>query len=487
MNEEFYDLTQDGTQVQAILNKANQLPSKAEYDATIRDINTSLADKIGKAISITYAALKALRDGGTLKPGQLYRITDYVTTTALEDTQSAGHQFDIIVRADANNKLNEKAYATIHSGDTYLANSKLEAWKLKYTLENDSTRFIWADEDNGKGVIYFMEDEFGNKCSYDFKNILFKRFKTTKSGAFYHNLYFGFTSQGSDYPSGATFNKNDVKYLYTFTTYTSNYGEIKDASLNTGENGVTCWQNVIPACYDAWGDYVGVGYLLNNIVLQGNGGNFYNNSFGAGCVYCSIGNSFSGNTIGNNFFENSIGNDCYNNTIGNYFQNNTIGNNCYENSIGNSFQYNTIGNYFNNNTIGNSFYNNSIGEYFNSNTIGNNVWGNTIGNSFGGNTIGNNFQDNTIGNNCYWNTIGNDCNNFTIGKDYVRYIEIEDGNKNFTLTSTQTTSSSNYLQNICISRGTSNDDSNPKTISHNSVGDGFKTTYQNSNSTTVNV
>ena len=406
MNEEFYDLTQSGPQVQAILNKAALLPETPDV---------VIEGKIAPAVSITYAALKALRDGGTLKPGQYYRITDYVTTTAQAETQSAGHVFDIIVRADSASVLNENAYAAIHSGDTYFANSKLEAWKLKYTLENDSTRFVWADEENGKGVIYEMEDEFGNKCAYDFKNMLFKRCKTTKSGAFYHNLYFGFTSQGNDYPSGATFNKNDVKYLYTFTTYTSNYGEIKDASLNAGENGVTCWQNVIPACYDAWGDYVDVGYLLNNIVLQGNGGNFYNNSFGAGCVYCSIGEYFNSNTIGNSFSGNSIGNDCYNNSIGN------------------------------------SFYNNSIG---------NNAWGNTI---------------------------GNDCNNFTIGKDYVRYIEIEDGNMYFTLTSTQTTSSSNYLQNICISRGTSNDDSNPKTISHNSVGDEFKTTYQNSNSTTVNV
>ena len=33
------------------------------------------------AVSITYAALKALRDGGNLVPGTWYRITDYACTT----------------------------------------------------------------------------------------------------------------------------------------------------------------------------------------------------------------------------------------------------------------------------------------------------------------------------------------------------------------------------------------------------------------------
>ena len=33
------------------------------------------------AVSITYAALKALRDGGNLVPGTWYRSTNYVCTT----------------------------------------------------------------------------------------------------------------------------------------------------------------------------------------------------------------------------------------------------------------------------------------------------------------------------------------------------------------------------------------------------------------------
>ena len=94
------------------------------------------------AVSITYAALKALRDGGNLVPGTWYRITDYVCTTTQANTQSAEHQFDIIVRADDASHLNENAYAAHHEGDTYFANCKLEAWELKYSLDNDTTRFV---------------------------------------------------------------------------------------------------------------------------------------------------------------------------------------------------------------------------------------------------------------------------------------------------------------------------------------------------------
>lgn len=73
----------------------------------------------GEVVKITYSELKALRDNSKLIPGQQYRIIDYVTTTAQENTQSAGHQFDIIVTADDEKTLNENARAAIHEGDEY--------------------------------------------------------------------------------------------------------------------------------------------------------------------------------------------------------------------------------------------------------------------------------------------------------------------------------------------------------------------------------
>ena len=91
------------------------------------------------AVSITYAALKALRDGGNLVPGTWYRITDYHTTVSpiITNARSADHQFDVIVRADDASHLNENGYAAHHEGDEYFAACKLEAWTLQYRLENE--------------------------------------------------------------------------------------------------------------------------------------------------------------------------------------------------------------------------------------------------------------------------------------------------------------------------------------------------------------
>lgn len=49
----------------------------------------------------------------------------------------------------------------------------LTGWRLQYCLNNDTDRFSWANTNSGKGVIYWLKDENGNECFYDFKNIQF--------------------------------------------------------------------------------------------------------------------------------------------------------------------------------------------------------------------------------------------------------------------------------------------------------------------------
>ena len=90
---------------------------------------------IENIISILYADLCTLRSESKLIPSSYYRITDYNTTTTQPDTQSAGHAFDIIVKALNSNSLSEEAYATIHEDDTYFENAKLEAWEIKYCMD----------------------------------------------------------------------------------------------------------------------------------------------------------------------------------------------------------------------------------------------------------------------------------------------------------------------------------------------------------------
>lgn len=129
------------------------------------------------SVAISYSELKDLRDGNGLVPGMWYRINDYLTTIPANhanNVQSAGHQFDVIVRADDKSRINENAFAAPHEGEDYFAGCMLEAWQLKYCIDNDIQRFDLGGP-GAKGVIYWMRDEFGNEAPYDFKNIMFQR------------------------------------------------------------------------------------------------------------------------------------------------------------------------------------------------------------------------------------------------------------------------------------------------------------------------
>ena len=252
-----------------IANKINSNIRQIEYlDNKIDEVSDS-----GNQIKVTYDELVSLRNNSKLKPGCWYRIIDYVTTTSQENTQSAGHQFDVLVLATDVNVLSEEARACkkqfniedfkdaysysydekmIYNGTyeyngkiyyhyksqnddgiemlldfnnldidvlvhefehpycyyptygkyktdenweegydfgenihfktivDYFASSNLNAWKIWYCLDNDESRFVWADGENGSGVIYRMIDEWNNDCPYDFKNIQFNRIVTSK-------------------------------------------------------------------------------------------------------------------------------------------------------------------------------------------------------------------------------------------------------------------------------------------------------------------
>lgn len=201
----------------------------AQIDTVVSTALTDLNERLsnaGEIIAITYTDLKALRDGGKLKAGAWYRLTDYKCGTTQSGTRAQNHQFDILIFAMDANTLNENCLAMHHDGDTYFANSKLEAWELKYTIDNDTTKYAWADATNGKGVIFGMKDEFSNNVAYDFKNIQFERdadFKAT------------YGSSASDV------NATDG-YYYTFS-YIDN-GAACDITMNSescNNNSIVSW------------------------------------------------------------------------------------------------------------------------------------------------------------------------------------------------------------------------------------------------------
>ena len=293
-------------------------------DTWINDTNEKLENITSTTIiEITWSDLKAKRDAGELTLGQLYRITDYQCTTVQSNTRSAGNQFDVIVLALTNNTLSEQAWAALHSGDTYFANNNLSAWKLWYCLDNDTTRFAWADNTsgNGKGVIYRMIDEFNNDVPYDFKNIQFKHPINTPTYRYY---YYTFASEDTE-------NNTD----YSLSAIHNIYSNKILPYIEDGKQNINKILFMGSSCY---GNTFGI--------------NCYNNSFLHSCAFNTFGNSCYLNIFGNYYFNNTFGNYCNNNIFGNHFRHNTFGNVCQFLKFSADSSALTIYSYYKNNHFG---------------------------------------------------------------------------------------------------------------------------------------
>ncbi len=469
-------------------NFTNGMPiTAADKNATNAAVN-ELIDQAAKSLVYeekTYAQLVALIAQNALVPGAFYRMTDFVTTAVDEretaQFRSAGHPFDLLLQALSTNKLFAKAAALPHAGDTYFADVELDKWQVWYDINNDTTKYNWADADNGKGVIYRLIDEHNNDCPYDFKNIQFKRWAITdisstsltadalsslKEALVYadngnrhmanKDIYGNWIPQdvqGTEY----TIDEDNSGWYYTFDGISSEDGstpgdhydmsahpfrlspECIQAQLDDDcgtDYADYCKNNIIKSAYYEYvvdDQYYKGRQVLNNIVFansmsycyydeEGESWNYttnycYANVFESECTYNTFGNNYWYNTFGNNCQYNTFGNNCYRNTFGNGCESNTFGNDCYNNTFGNSCNNNTFGNNCGTNTFGNYFQNNTFGNYFRYNTFGNYCYNNTFGNYFQNNTFGNNCFNNTFGNSCYNNTFGNGCKNNTFGND----------------------------------------------------------------------
>ena len=434
-----------------------------------------LSEKVDKTLPLTYSELVSLRDNSQLIPGQQYRITDYQCTTSQSGTQSAGHVFDIIVRADSENKLNEEAFAIQHEGDEYFANSDLNAWQIWYCLDNDTTQFKWADKTNGKGVIYRMIDEFDNDCPYDFKNIQFYRqwneakqlWSTTSNGAVGVPCY-TFSSKGDSSATEFT----DTTLMLDRQVYGNT---IKACALSNQVLNNNCFFG--DGCY---GNTFGNDCNYNSFVSNCN-----YNTFGSSCLGNTFESSCSYNTFGNDCNHNTFGSSCWNNTFGSNCDSNTFYGNCLKNSFGISCQGNSFGsscrnntfygNCWNNtfessclgNTVGSSCDDNFFGENCNYNTFGSNCKGNSLGISCQGNSLGNNCQNNSFGENCNYNTFGNVCYYIKFASDksastkynYYRNNHFGDGCQYIVFTGAETASDSAQVQNYNFAQGLQGTDS----------------------------
>ena len=316
--------------------------------------NTGVKIETTKVFNTTYIKLLEAIDAKKLNTGDKYRITDYKCTTTQFDTAVADHQFDIIVTATGPDTLDEHVQTVLHDGDSYFKNANLSAWDVKYSIYNDKTRFGWADDVNGRGVIYYMKDEHGNVAHYDFKNILFKRYKLKNPTGYYENDYFAYIGCTRDY------HVDDTKWLYTFSMCgdeKGQYCEYEDATVAIWkkpeggyEDSNNAYNNTIGSVY---GSYIEEGseittradgkvLYLNNVVFTNMG---ISNHTSPGITYGSCGNTIGPNCANMTFdsgaqyndVTNSINiiiySDCTDNTIKGNNSDIVISNNCTSNII----------------------------------------------------------------------------------------------------------------------------------------------------------
>ena len=428
-------------------------------------------DVLEDITSITWSELKTLRNNSELLPGHQYRITDYQCTTTQEDTQSTGHQFDIIVTADSTNKLNEKARACLHDGDTYFENSNLAAWQLWYCLDNDTNRFSWA----GTHISIMLLNTPPSHI-----NLPLTSTTVIDGVTYYYWNYTGYSYMTSKDP--ASLIVGDSIYYNTSEANTAPTSIYQNQSTITHIEKPT---GVIYRMIDEWNN--DCPYDFKNIQFKRYKITKSKSSSLIGTYLATEANSDMGLEIDNNdsrmFYTFSylgvlntlarqsmeiledasiIGNTLqsdnrspygvHSNTIKYYFNPNiesskpiqSLNNivfltysedDVYYGCYSNSFDVNCF-----NISFGDMCYDNSFGNECYGNSFGNECYGNSFGgmcmyNSFGnecyGNSFGNECQDNSFGINCRYITLGNyyRLNTFDHGVSYVTFDDDRAGYK----------------------------------------------------------
>ena len=317
--------------------------------------------------------------------------------------------------------------------ETKIVPVNMNAWELKYCLDNDKDLFDWA-ETEGKGVIYWLKDEFGNEAPYDFKNAMFRRYQVaTVSNTILNELLNNYIVQEGYY---AVTKNNNIKYWYTF---------VDENGTGDGSLFGECTYNIIKP-------YV---YLspkgknirgINNIVLQ----NANQNNISYNCYNITI----LRNVKNNNF------NEC-NNICGMSFAYNTLSASCHNLTINGTSRseygegsQNIIGHFVDNCKCGQGCADINFGENNSSEYLDNACRNITFGQWCYSNTLGIGCSNITLGNYCIYNTIAKMCSIITF-TNYYRYCEIEEYVSRISL-DTSGGNTSNYVQYIKICKGLTN-------------------------------
>lgn len=438
----------------------NQLrfPEKTGTLAIEEDIPTVLP----MMIALTWDELVELRENGELEPGMQYRIMDYVATTNGDNSsQSANHPFDIIVVADDAHTLNEVARAALPSdGDEYFINSNVTAWKVWYCLDNDPNRFAWADEENGKGVVYRLVDEYNNDCPYDFKGIQFKAYGDTDDVWRYtfdkgggdsptpsdrwnfvndtntHTWEWQGYSDGVytwTYDSGMTGGSSLIRYLVSTQQwliwspsrgpgteiYSSETNPMAQTITFPGEHPITVHRVELNGESEAQSTTSNED--TQDLSLHGSANGIYGNTIKP--YHLENGQRKLNRMVfkGKTCHSNSFGNNCRENTFGAVISDSEQGLCCY-NMLGVENYRNTFGYRCSSNQFGDYCSNNSFGNNCNSNKFGDTCSTNKFGNACKQNIAGIECQMIVFGDMCSNNKFGNACSQIA-GKDRIEFCK----------------------------------------------------------------
>ena len=443
----FFDILVQATDVNILSEDAKAVHSARDTDGYFAHANLG-AWKLKYSLDNDPAKFAWASDGGekwttTLPEIGLLELTPVSTN----DTTYEGCPYKFSASFSGMALTVYVAHLELQEGEEFIHNVLvIEGMGEPMVDQFPVTGIVHENQTPGKGVIWEMEDEYNNLCSYDFKNIQFKRsliVATKDDPSEDECAFFGkYVGQAMEelpaLPEGYAIDPNDSKYLYTFSVIAAD-GSVEDNSL--GVDLTSAGMGIYHLC--------GENRMRPNMNVSSFAMDLNNNVFVATCNsiedmmnIIQMGNTFDAMCQGNTFVNmttcNTFGNGCYDNSFGNYCVWNSFGNECYNNSFGNGCYDNSFGNDCDSNSFGNECYNNSFG---------NECYNNSFGNSCSSNSFGNDCDSNSFGNYCYYNSFGNSCGGNSFGNgcqyndilDNVRYITVFEGVYNVSIGSTSGT------------------------------------------------
>lgn len=280
------------------------------------DTEDKLDEDVNNIIDIDVSALSEDLDFDTNNYSLLYTPVkvgrtneSYIYSLDNPDVGSKSHPFKLIVKEFDEKNQYYLATAEKIEGDNYFEKNDLSKWEIKFKLNKGNVEII------------YLKDEFNNESNFDFKNFVFKRYKTNYSTSYvsYFNSYsdtfsnsrYSYTcfvdeklKDGNDNLSSIVDSENNSIYQYCYMFGGNlNNGDASvrigssESSINVSSNNVydivvnydiknskieceesATFDTVVDSnviCYDS----LFMGLLKNSNIIEenGEGGNYYIN------------------------------------------------------------------------------------------------------------------------------------------------------------------------------------------------------------------